>query len=316
MKIKSLFDHLVENWPAKIICFTLALLLFLFHQMSTLENKYLSVPLRIYAEGELVPASSYPRVVRVSLRGKPENISSVTENDVTAFVDFSYYTEPGFQTVPVQIQLSSSAMSVNPLEVQVEPQQITVNLEDRITAFVPITPSFTGELAKGYRIADYSSNPAMVEISGPRSIVEKIDEMFSDSISIEGKNASFTATAAVLNRNMLVSLQGNTVATFTVTVAPKIITRIFANVPVHFNSLQTGLKIAGQETPLTVELEGPQNELEIYTFPSYAAQADCSQITGPGTYSVPVVLYLPDQFTVRKSEPSDITITVEDNGTP
>ena len=40
MTVKKLTEKLLENWPAKIVCLALALLLFLFYRMSTLDERF------------------------------------------------------------------------------------------------------------------------------------------------------------------------------------------------------------------------------------------------------------------------------------
>ncbi|MDR1747441.1 MAG: hypothetical protein LBR47_00085, partial [Spirochaetaceae bacterium] len=192
MNLKSLIDRAIDNWPAKLICFAIALMLFLFHQMSSLGRRYYSIPLSVYAEGNLIPAGTYPRVVRISIRGDPNQISTIHENDFTAFVDMSYFTDPGTYRIPVQIQLAGTALAAAPLEVEVDPQDISFTLDEKKVAFVPVAPSFSGEPAKGFEITGYTVNPPMVEISGPRSMVDNIREILSDSVSVSGRSAGFT----------------------------------------------------------------------------------------------------------------------------
>ncbi|MDR2897585.1 MAG: hypothetical protein LBU99_02135, partial [Spirochaetaceae bacterium] len=282
MNLKSLIDRSLNNWPAKLICFAIALMLFLFHQMSSLGRRYYSIPLNVYAEGTLTPAGTYPRVVRISIRGEPNQISAIQENDFTAFVDMSYFTDPGTYRIPVQIQLGGTALAADPLEVSVEPQEISFALDKKGNSFVPVTPSFSGEPAKGFQVTGYSVNPAMVEIAGPQSMVDTVREILSDSVSIAGRSAGFTASAALLNQNTMVSAENVSSVTVTVQIAPIQSSRVFANLPVLYDGLSENLVVSGPSRVITAELSGPINQLETFTFADRSVIADCSAITEPG----------------------------------
>lgn len=311
MNLKSLPNIIINNWQIKVVCFCIALLLALFHQIMSLDRKYLSIPLTVYAEGQLLPGSTYPRFVRVSLRGLPSEISDITETDLSAFIDLNYYSDQGMYDVPVQVQLVGKTLDINPLELQVEPQHISLKLEKRLEKAVPITPSFSGTPAKGYELSGYSSVPNSVKIVGPQSIIEKVNEIYSDFISTTDRTERFTVTTPLINHNALILLQGDTTAKFSIDISPRLITRTLTVTDVTYIGLPQDLQITEQKTPITVEIIGPMNELESYTLPIYAVQADCSEIKRSGEYSIPIAVYVSDEFTVLKIDPVHITVMVE-----
>jgi hypothetical protein len=78
---RKLLIKVVENWPVKVLSIALAIILFVFHRMSVLEDRFFSVPLKVETAGTLIPASPYPRMVRVSLRGDANSIYPILEDD-------------------------------------------------------------------------------------------------------------------------------------------------------------------------------------------------------------------------------------------
>ena len=73
---------------------------------------------------------------------------------------------------------------------QVNPSQITLMLEKTISKRVPIAVPVQGEVASGYEIYDKIPNPKEVEIEGPRSHIEPVEEVSTDSIDVSDLDQS------------------------------------------------------------------------------------------------------------------------------
>ena len=128
MNIRKLLIKLVENWPAKVLSVALALILFVFHQMSITATRSLSIPLNIETSSSLVPVWPYPQNVRVQLRGEDESIRTITDGDIEAFVDFSRYETEGDYSALVQIRKKGTSLGIEPLEISVTPIEVSVSL--------------------------------------------------------------------------------------------------------------------------------------------------------------------------------------------
>ncbi len=66
MRNRDFLGRVLADWPAKVLSLCAALLLFFFYQLNRLENRPLSVPLEVKVGADFVPASQYPRSVRVT----------------------------------------------------------------------------------------------------------------------------------------------------------------------------------------------------------------------------------------------------------
>ena len=132
MNIKKLIEKISDNWAAKIICFALAIFIYIFHQVALLDKKTFSVPLKVESEGLLTPSSQIPPYVKVSVRTKSDSISAVSSAGIKAYLYLEEYTEPGIYSVPVSLKLSSDLMLVEPLEISVKPEILRVELDEKI----------------------------------------------------------------------------------------------------------------------------------------------------------------------------------------
>jgi hypothetical protein len=311
---RKLLLKIIENWPAKVLSIALAIVLFMFHRMSVLENRFFSVPLRLELNNVLTPASSYPHMVRVSLRGEANSIFPILEEDIEAYLDFSRYNEKGKYRAPVQIRKRGTALGVEPLEISVDPLEVAVELDEKLNKYVPLKPNFGGYLESGYEMVSYTLTPTQVVVDGPRSLVEQLAELPTEVIEIGGRNEDFTTTVNILNRESLIQIRGDGTAEFRGFVKKLIIIRSFEDLPVMISGLDDKFTAVMEVARGSIRIEGNQNELERYS-PALNANIltlDCSGITEAGSYTLPVQADIPAMFTLIRSDPTAVTIQVRE----
>jgi YbbR domain-containing protein len=314
----KIFSKAVRNWPAKVLSIVLAVFLFVFHRMSTLEEKFFSVPLNVETKGNLTPSSSYPRMIRVRVRGDPNSIYPIQEDDIEAFTDFEKYDVPGIYQAPVQIRKKGTALGIEPLEISVDPLTISLSLDQRISKFVPLAPNLRGRMDSGYSLSSYTLNPAQVIIDGPSELIAAISELHTDFIDLDGRTGNFSMMVNVLNRDPLIVIRGNGITEFRGFVSRIVPVRNIADIPIRLEGLDE--RFAGQSEIRagSVHFEGgSQDELDRFTLPQDFLYVDCSKIEEPGTYTLPV-LSAPVSGLTMTIDPAEVVVHVlpGDNETP
>jgi len=109
----ELLERLLADWPAKILSLAGAIALSYFYQINKLEERPMSVPLVVVTNDDFVPASQYPRTVRLVLRGESNAIYAVLEGDIEATLDLRGYTGAGVWRVPVRVEKRGSALGID-----------------------------------------------------------------------------------------------------------------------------------------------------------------------------------------------------------
>jgi len=206
---QKLLNKIIEKWPVKVLSVAAALILSLFHKMNTLETRSFSTPLKVETNDTLVPASSFTQVIRVSLRGEANSIFQVLEDDIETYINLGKYVNEGSYRIPVQIRRKGSALGVDPLEVSVDPVEISVRLENKITRNVDVAPVFLGNVAEGYEMISQSIDPSSVTAEGPRSVIDALLEFNTGTIDISGRYEDFSLLVNIINDNPLVIIHGN-----------------------------------------------------------------------------------------------------------
>ncbi|MCL2809269.1 MAG: CdaR family protein [Treponema sp.] len=209
MNKEKILAKLIEKWPVKVLSLAAALIISVSYRMNTLETRFFTVPLQIESSETLIPASPFPGAVRVSLRGEGDGIQPILDEDIEAFIDLSRYTTEGSYRVPVQLRKKGSAIGIEPLEISVQPIEILMLLEQRVTKNIPVFPVFSGIVAEGYELTYQSLIPGSVSAEGPRSVLESNIELNTETINLDRRYDDFSIMVNIVNENTLITLLGN-----------------------------------------------------------------------------------------------------------
>ncbi|MCM1321088.1 MAG: CdaR family protein [Bacteroides sp.] len=308
MKSELKNNVLFENWPVKVTCFVLALILYLFYSMSTLDVRHIAVPLVVQGDRAVAVMSDVPRYVKVTLRGRAENIAQIPESDISAFLNMKYYLTPGTYDIPVSVQLTGASGLVTPLEFSVSPQKISLTLEERITSYVPVKPEFVGNPAHGYVLAASAVSPQYVRISGSKSAVENTKSIATEPVILDNADRNATVNVRLLNTVDLVSVESENFVSLSYEIQQNIITREFSGNSIYFARMPDGMQVSSPQTSFKLTLSGPQLVLESYVLADGAVRADCSRISAPCEYELPLEVFLPSDIKLKNLSPQTISV--------
>ena len=311
MKIKDILAKIAENWPAKVFSIALAMVLFIFHQMNSLTERFFLVPLLLESQTNLVPARPYPRMIRITLRGDANNIFPIHEEDIQAYIDLSRFTVPGNYQAAVQIRKLGLALETSPLEIRMEPVEISLSLDHRISKFIPLKVNFRGEVESGFLLNSYTLNPNQVIIDGPSTHLSNITELETEAIHLSGRAADFSLIVNVLNPDPLLEVRGSGLTEFNASISRVVSVRNIQNVPVRLSGLNENFSGELESRTVALQLEGRnQEELDRFVLPVDFLFVDCSAIREPGTYMLQIQGDIPTNL-VFSADPPELMIQID-----
>lgn len=310
MNTKHLLDKILEKWPAKVICLIIAVFLYFFHQASLIETKTVVVPLQIIENGLVMHVGGTPHSVPVIIRAGEETIKSVLPSDITATISLDSITEKGTYKVPVKITLSESLMAYDPFEVKLKDDSITLDVDRKAIKYVPIVPSIVGEVAHGYEIESISMSPSTVEITGPESIINSTEKIYSTRLNVSNAEINFSSETSYQQLNKLLTVLDEGPFKAEVTIKPKIMERQFDLVPVEILNLDNSLEIKDLPLTVSIKLSGTMPILENYILSKHAVQLNLRTVTEPGEYELPLRYVLPANLQLIEKSDEVLNITV------
>ena len=184
-----------------VLAFVLACALWFYvvGQMNPVTRKtYRDIPIMLtneqtLSDNELAVISTSEDSLRVTLSGKRDVIGKLSKADITATVDLSYVAE-GRNKLTIDLKIPDNVEVLNQ-----SLNEITVNVEERVTKTKDVRVRYRGDYPEGGEPATLKIDPETVKVSGAKSIVEKVAYVRADvnasEISDELTSVSSALTA-------------------------------------------------------------------------------------------------------------------------
>lgn len=310
MKANQFFNKILNKWPIKVLCLVIAIAMYLFHQASLTDKRSFVIPLQLVEEGAVMHTGEFTSTVTVVIKASTEEMSSVHSNQLTAYVNLNEITKNGEYNLPVKIKVAEELMGYNPFEIKVKPEFVKIRAENKELKFIPIEASVVGEPEHGYEVSEVKVNPSHLEVTGPASIIENTTKIYTDKVDVTGlaKKESFEVEYKPVNK--LLAVADNGPFEVTVTIEPKYMERTIEDLEVNVVSLNPKFYLKDDIIQTTVTLSGTMPVLENYTPGKRFAYIDCTNITAPGEYDLPIIFTVPAYFTLEESSELPVHITV------
>jgi YbbR domain-containing protein len=305
---------LLSDLPVKTICLTAAVILFLFHRINTLSERFFSVPLQVEVPAGLAISSSYPKSVRITLRGAEESIYPILEEDIEAGVNLEGRKGAGSFRAPVRISRKGTAVNVEPLEIKVEPQVIAFTLEPLAERRLTVAPDLRGSPAYGFELVQYAATPQSLVIRGARSHVQALSALSTEQIDLTGRTGAFSMRVRVALADPLLKVAGDPTVEFKATIQETVISKRFEQVEVVALDLSPHLKVKTALPSGSIQVQGTQLAVEGFKPDQLRLLVDCLAIRRPGVFMLRPKPETPSSAAVLDFAPKEITVEFAPSG--
>lgn len=202
---------LTDNIPLKIVSVVVAILVWLIvvnvdnpivDKTFVIQNVDLVNEAYIDDTGKVCMQDEKQTSVRVTITGERKLLSRISVDDIHAAADLQQAVS--LDTNPVMIPITATCTGISPSNIRVTPQNLSVQLEDKVTGefMVTVVNSDESSPGKGYEIGSQTVNPEKVRITGPKSLVNKIDKV-NVNVNVDGitQDKSETASLTIRDKN-------------------------------------------------------------------------------------------------------------------
>jgi diadenylate cyclase len=170
--------------------------------------------------------------VNVRLRGSSKLIRQLNPYQVDVQVELAQ-NQPG--TVNVNLGPENVLMPDGLEVVSIEPNVIRVELEREVSQHLPVIPHLTGKPAEESIAEEPEVFPNQVLVTGPESLLAKVQSLSTRPISLDGHAITFEETAAVVPPDPLIQV-----------VQPS---KVTVRVPMHSPETANGAGTARKQGP-------------------------------------------------------------------
>ena len=185
----------VENKGLKALSLLLAILLFIVSRQPVIDLRLVGVPIeyRGLSPGVKIVGAA-EQTVSVRLSGPRDIVRSLTPNQLLVIADLSG-KEPGERIV--QLKMDEGFLPDNVKVMQIEPASIRIKLEPHLTKRLRVIAQLSGKVVEGREIYGVELYPGEVEIEGPQSVVNKMERVLTEEVSLDGRDADFQTSVEV-----------------------------------------------------------------------------------------------------------------------
>ena len=142
------------------------------------------------ADGKMCMQDDKQESIRVTIKTNRKTLDRITASDIKAVADLQQAVS--LNTDPVMVPITVSCDKVLPDNIEVTPQNLSIHIEDKDTQeFVVNVTTNNTKPDKGYEVGTLTSNPEKLKITGPTSLINKIDKV-NASVDVDGASVDVT----------------------------------------------------------------------------------------------------------------------------
>lgn len=138
----------------------------------------------IDADGKMCMQDEQQVPIRVTIKAQRKILDRLSMSDIRAVADLQQAVS--LNTDPVMVPITVTCGRISADNIEVTPQNLSLHLEEKDTKeFVVNVTTNNTKPDRGYEIGSLTSNPEKIKITGPMSLINKIDKV-NASIDVDG----------------------------------------------------------------------------------------------------------------------------------
>lgn len=257
----------------------LALLYWAYNVYEEKALKDLSVPIEFVnvPQDMAVVAEGVPRLVTVEVKGSPEMLKRIREEDVDAKVDVAKLTSGPqvFEIGRESVRLPSAVELV-----RVVPRVIHFSLERKTRATVPLEPSFSGHSGRGLQVLSWKIEPPSVRVEGPESLLRRLKRVPTQPVPLDGRTQDFQVPVVPVVSDSDLSVLDTGPFALLVVLGERRLQRMIG--PVSLLLVNGRFPVAVDPQAIHVMVEGPASLVSGLTPQDLAAELDLGVVEAGG----------------------------------
>jgi len=256
-----------------------------------------------------VPASleitDQTEAVSVHVRGVDSQVREIQPGQLELRVDLTG-ARAGLLDLPLRTDQVVAPFGIE--VTQVDPGTVTLTLEKAGSAVVAVRPTIEGDPAPGFVVGEVTVDPRTVVVVGPERRLRSSTYGVTERVSIEGAKATVTQTVNVGVADAELRLREPSVARVTVVIEPAG-NRTMAGATITFRDVGAGRQLTASPEMVSVTARGPNSLLTKLDPATLSPYVDVAGL-GPGVYTLPVHIDLPDKLSVAAVTPASVSVRI------
>lgn len=297
-----------RNLGVLILLFFIGVGIFLLWPYASIQEADIFIPVdsEKIPEGLIITNAPFTGI-EVHVRGPKSIIRTFSDLKIQYTIDLSG-VNIGVNVIPIhQAQISlPNGISI----LKINPDWITVKVENEIKKKLPVNISLTGKPAKGFMVVGLKAEPMSVILRGSEDTLGQMDKVSTKPINIKGLSGSFKKEVALDLVQNLKLVDSSKIILANVFIKERLTTKTFDNIPVQGDGSLYVYRI----TPpaITIKVKGPVNMIEkLFGSNGVQVYVDLKGLK-PGVYNKRATITLPVKTTLTDAKPEIFKVKIID----
>ncbi len=297
-----------RNLTGLILFFFIGVGIFLLWPYASIQETDIFIPIdsKKIPEGLIIKNGPITGI-EVHVRGPKSIIRTLSDLKIQYKIDLSG-VNIGVNVIPIhqaQIPLPTGISIL-----KINPDSITVKVENEIKKKLPVNISLTGKPAKGFMVVGAEAKPMSVILRGSEDTLGQMDQVSTKPVNIKGLSVSFKKEVALDFVENLKLVHSSKIILANVFIKERLATQTFDNIPVQGDGSLYVYRI----TPpvITINVKGPVNMIEkLYGSNGVQVYVDLKGLK-PGVYNKSATITLPVKTTLIDAKPEIFKVNIID----
>lgn len=249
-------------------------------------------------------ATSKPQAIVV--KGPRSMVNAVKK--VSASIDVTDKNTTVVSTLPIRVL---DAQNEEQKGITFRPEVVEVNVSIVPVSNVQVVPNISGNPPDGYIIRDVIIDPPTVVVTGGKEILNSLQSLSTESISVEGATSTVSADAKLILPKGI-AVFNEDIETVRVTIVIERLATTTFNVSsdqIQILNVPSGLKAELEKKEILLTVSGPESIIDKVNRNMFKLNIDAADLE-EGEYSIDIRADIARPYRIIKVEPSDITVTL------
>jgi YbbR domain-containing protein len=245
--------------------------------------------------------------IEVHVRGPKSILRTLSDLKIQYTIDLSG-VKIGVNILPIHQALIPLPDGISILKIN--PDSITVKVENEIRKKLAVNITLTGKPAKGFMVVEAKASPMSVILRGSEDMLSNMNKVSTKPINIKGLSNSFKKKVALDLLENLKLIDSSKIILAEVVIKEQLTTQTFDNIPVQGDG---GLYVYRITPPaITIKVKGPVNMIEkLYGGNGIQVYVDLKGLA-PGVYHKRATITLPVKTTLIDAKPESFKVKIID----
>ncbi len=194
----------------------------------------------------------------------------------------------------------------NRIRMTVHDPYITVFVDEKSSKKVPVREFLKGSPAEGTNIEKATIKPSIVTITGLKSDIAKVEEVFTEAIDIENLATSKTFDVKVYSKEIPKAELTPDRVSVSLSIGEKKINKRFTAIPIEFSGTNVNIK----PKFVSIVIQGTPGVLNFVKKSDLSASIDTRDLA-PGKYDKPVQVKIPADTVLIETFPQNVNVEIK-----